>query len=363
MRRLNKSSSQGGFSLIELMVGLVIGLLATLVIMQVFSAFEGQKRSTSGGADAQTNGTIALINLQSAIQMAGYGLPMPMADKDNSSLECNLMAVDFDPDSNAATINSTNLFPVSIQDGGGANSDTITIRYSTTAAGAVPVAITDPTNATSAQGLNVVNNIGCGGERTAAEYANLYTGKFNIALITRGATCGFAAIDTQPSTTAGGVSKIRLKTVPAALGALAVNDTITCMGDWRDYTFDIVNNELRRNGQPIVSEVVRLHAQYGVSATANSNAVTAWVDATGVWVTPSVVNRNRIKAVRVVVVLRNGLKEKTEVTTVAPVAWVDSGNTQIAIDVSSLTDWKNYRYRVFGTTIPLRNILWSREAL
>ena len=33
--------NQQGFSLIEILVGLVIGLLATLVIMQVFSVFEG----------------------------------------------------------------------------------------------------------------------------------------------------------------------------------------------------------------------------------------------------------------------------------------------------------------------------------
>ena len=41
-------NNQAGFSLVELMVGLVIGLMATLVIMQVFSTFEGQKRTTTG---------------------------------------------------------------------------------------------------------------------------------------------------------------------------------------------------------------------------------------------------------------------------------------------------------------------------
>jgi type IV pilus assembly protein PilW len=38
--RLN-DSRQAGFSLVELMVGLIIGLLATLAIVQVFSIFEG----------------------------------------------------------------------------------------------------------------------------------------------------------------------------------------------------------------------------------------------------------------------------------------------------------------------------------
>ena len=81
------TAKQYGFSLVELMVGLVIGLLATLVIIQVFSTFEGQKRSTSGSSDAQTNGSIALMSIQRNVQMAGYGLPLPMADKINSVLK------------------------------------------------------------------------------------------------------------------------------------------------------------------------------------------------------------------------------------------------------------------------------------
>lgn len=49
-----RANKQAGFSLIEVMVGLVVSLLVSLVIMQVFAVFEGQKRSTSGTADAQT---------------------------------------------------------------------------------------------------------------------------------------------------------------------------------------------------------------------------------------------------------------------------------------------------------------------
>ena len=81
-----KTVSQAGFSLVELMVGLVIGLLATLAIMQVFGAFEEQKRSTSGTADAQTNGSVALYNLQRDVRLAGFGLPL--FDKNNLSLKC-----------------------------------------------------------------------------------------------------------------------------------------------------------------------------------------------------------------------------------------------------------------------------------
>lgn len=43
-------------------------------MMQVFSAAEGQKRSTTGTGDAQSNGAMALYSLQRDIRQAGYGL-------------------------------------------------------------------------------------------------------------------------------------------------------------------------------------------------------------------------------------------------------------------------------------------------
>ena len=65
---------QRGVTLVELMVGMLIGLLAVIVISQVLLVSEGQSRTTSGGADAQVNGALALYALQRDVQMAGYGL-------------------------------------------------------------------------------------------------------------------------------------------------------------------------------------------------------------------------------------------------------------------------------------------------
>lgn len=74
MKNAPAALRQNGLSLIELMVALVIGLVTTLVIMQVFSVFEDQKRATTGSADAQTSDNIALYLIARDLQMAGYGL-------------------------------------------------------------------------------------------------------------------------------------------------------------------------------------------------------------------------------------------------------------------------------------------------
>ena len=45
-----------------------------LVASQVMQAFEGQKRTSTGGNDSQTNGALAVYLLEQEIRMAGYGL-------------------------------------------------------------------------------------------------------------------------------------------------------------------------------------------------------------------------------------------------------------------------------------------------
>lgn len=65
---------QRGLSLVELMVAVVIGLLTVLAITQSMSFFESQRRGTTTGADAQSNGGLATYMLERELRMAGYGV-------------------------------------------------------------------------------------------------------------------------------------------------------------------------------------------------------------------------------------------------------------------------------------------------
>lgn len=359
----NFNVRQRGFSLVELLVGLVIGLFATLAVMQTFSVFEGQKRSTSGTADAQTNGSIALMQLRRSIETAGYGLPMPNADFQNNILRCT---------SNVA------VYPAQIEQGTGDNgSDKIILRYSTGGAGAVPIDIVNPT-ASATEGMEVSNNIGCGSdlEMSATTYKAKYkvplddatkNNPANTVMIIRGNQCGFAEIAKQPTNDTGVDKKSYIKIVSAPF-TLANNDKLACMGGWASYTYEVRNNQLWLNNDPIISGVVDMQAQYGVSNTPGENTVPAagWVEPTGAWAAPAAPARNRIKAVRVALVLQNGLKEKVNVTAAGSedlLAWRDANGVGTAMNVSFLPDWRNYRYRTFSTTVPLRNVLWSWEAV
>jgi len=62
-----------GFSLVEILVAMVIALLGTIIIFQVFAVSEGIRRTSTSGGDAQQFGALALFTLERDVRVAGYG--------------------------------------------------------------------------------------------------------------------------------------------------------------------------------------------------------------------------------------------------------------------------------------------------
>jgi type IV pilus assembly protein PilW len=147
----------------------------------------------------------------------------------------------------------------------------------------------------------------------------------------------------------------------------------------------------RTDFSPLASNIVNMQVQYGVDTenpmgTIQSNCKTNpvpgvstltaadadavvddWVNATGNWANngatlPALTDLRRIRAVRIGLVARSGVKASGKAgdlcNTVAPVIHWDSG-TDMTPDLSAVADWQCYRYKVFQTTIPVRNALWS----
>jgi type IV pilus assembly protein PilW len=350
-------TKQSGFTIVEIMVGLAIGMLASIVIMQVFSQFETQKRTSTGTSDAQTNGSIALFTLSRDLQQAGY----PLITYSNSPLKCTTLKDE------GVDANINRLAPVTIVDGIAAvginASDSITLRYGTSTMGGIPANITAIASPTP-NDVTVANHFGClVGDKV------LITNVTACALTTVDAT---SAVATPPAT-------ITLRN----MSVVATGSTLACLGTWNEITYALNNGNLERNGVPIVVGIVNLQAQYGISAAGlvntdpNFNQITQWVNASGSWATPSVTDRNRIKAVRIALIARNSKIESSAVSSACSsinsasptgvCAWEGNLTSPApSVDLSNgnaLPDWAQYRYRVFEIIVPLRNVIWSKDSL
>jgi type IV pilus assembly protein PilW len=105
--------------------------------------------------------------------------------------------------------------------------------------------------------------------------------------------------------------------------------------------------------------VIALRVQYGVSAAAGQTTISSWQEPTGAGWTPlSIVNTQRLRAVKVGIVVRSDQPEKKDVnspectTTVVGPKVLDFDTTPT--DVGGVS-WKCFRYRTSVVTVPLRN--------
>lgn len=377
MRQHSLLQRQRGVSLVELLVGLVIGLVATLAISNLFSNFEARKRIIAGGADAQSNGVLALYYIQRDAQNAGFGLPI-YNSSDASPLRCPL----------DTTINQDgvliNLSPVIIVDGG-TGSDIVRIRYGNPAAGGASLRATGNMNAPTLDG----RLIGCQENDVVLFHQTPANPSCSLARLQR----------LNPDRTINTLTE--LNTAPTANPVTNLNGSewvrFSCLGAWNQYQYSVSTAfELNRTGGtagtlpfpnsaqvPVASDIVALQAQYGVATTVDPtststsgagflNRVDQWVDATGIYGPGMVLlDRNRIRAIRVAVVARDGNLQKQAVSQACN--GTDTGLSRVCIwradatpgnvDLTALPDWQRYRYRTFEATIPLRNILWNRDAL
>ena len=172
-RRSAARRATAGFGLVETMVALVIGLLATFIIMQVFATSESRKRTTTGGADAQSDAAVALYLMERDLRQAGYGLA-PNAEDFNyvappaGSLTTGILAqctsVRAYNENRATTTDfvytQSTLAPVVINpptvSAGDANTDIVLVNYSSSGGmigKGIPLA--NPNGATTQSGGNV----------------------------------------------------------------------------------------------------------------------------------------------------------------------------------------------------------------
>lgn len=345
-RHPRRSIGSGGFSLVEIMVGMVIGMLGIIVMMQIFALAEGQKRTTTGGGDAQNNGAIALYGLQRDIRQSGYGI------SNFGLIGCNVL---LRPGLTLTAMAPTTIFPAGMLNplipAGDANTDSLLVVYgntngspqgdgitATTVAPHTSYPVQTPTSFTP--GDNVValpqtRPTPC--NLTLTQVASVVSPSVNVntgAAMTNGATLYNLGQSPQIQAYAirgGNLTVCDFTANDCSLAANTGNSAI-----W----------------VPIASNIVSMRAEYGHDANTPMDGIVDGFDQ----VTPATAcNWVKTSAVRLVLVARSGQYEKIAVTTVAP-AWLGSAGTPVILTADA--NWQNYRYKVFQTVVPIRNVVW-----
>ncbi len=347
-----------GVTLVELLVAMVISLIAITAIFQVFSVFEGQKRTTMGGGEAQTNGALALFTLERELRQAGYGI------NSTDYLGCNTLGWD-DTTGTAFTITFT---PVQITQGAGEAPDTLTVLYGN--GNLMPQAVSlIQTMFNDTSPYRVANRFGFqeGDVVVVAETGlNCTVGQTTTLPAILGQQDLIIHSQGNYTDAVTGAQVATRYNKASGLGVVyTFNGRVFNLGQRPSYNIYTVQNGQLAVQQmlsapstavtTIYDSIVQVQAQYGRDTNADGiiDVFDEFVPATAAdWAT--------ILAVRIGVVSRSSLYEKTEVSPATIKLWDDSAVAPTTVGpVWTLTaDERHYRYKVFQTVVPIRNMIW-----
>ena len=350
-----------GFGLVEIMVAVVIGLLSTIVIFQVFTVFEGQKRTTTSGGDAQQNGLLALYTIERGTRMAGYGINYAPL------FGCNVLGYDAVP---PARNFSFTLAPVQITDGAAGAPDSVTLVYGNSNQLMASVQLLQAANSTDVSFI-VDNSFGfvagdvlmvgeAGKNCSLATVTSVASTNVNRATGTYTDANGTNQIARYNASGGPGVNYSIWNPVTQTGGRLFDLGPAPAVVTYSVQNSQLVAQNLIAGGtaSAIVDGIVQLQAQYGRDIDGDG-AVDTWTPPSPPAAPATPTDWSRVLALRLAVVARSQQAERPDpqtgicsTTTAAP-TW--SGGT---ILLTADANWRCYRYRVFETVIPVRNQIW-----
>jgi type IV pilus assembly protein PilW len=389
--------SQRGVTLIEMMVALLIGTVLSIAVMLVLSTFEGRRRTLGSASDLDQAGALAMFQLDRWIRSAGsglgqgssfaYGCRLFAAKSGHQILPATALQPPFGSvDPGAAGV--FRLAPVLILPGqttpgvSGQASDVLVVMSAGNDASQVPSLLSAPPTATqltlanltefspgdvllladrqmSASGgpadclvSQAASSLTTSGTGTAlplgadGAYYGASVGSASIA----GFTDASVAFDLGAATASG-------SSQPPSFQLIGVGDNDTLFG------YDLL--QVSGNVPQAQAEgVFEMHAVYGIDSTGNAdNKVDQWVGAgsASAYSVAALTDGSaaatgllkNIRAVRVALVLRASLPEKTVVTPGPLTMFSDLSGLSITRVLTPAE--QHYRYRVLESTVPVRN--------
>jgi type IV pilus assembly protein PilW len=377
-------------------------LIGVLVIFQVFAVNEDVRRTTTAGSDEQTSGLLALLRLERELRLAGFGIndfdlmgcTMSMYDNLNAPPNVpNFALAPVQITSNAgATPDVIGIIygdrtqtSASVQLGNDMNNpqDTVTLTYrfgfrtgDRFVIGQQPPPAPQPAvNCTMAEVNGLIGLIDL--QHDGSSYLNMVS---NLVAQPRfNSPAGFPAAYPY---LAGKVMNLGQAPVREQLSVLvgnadpSRNNKLYIQNFWADPTNPTFT------AQAVADQIVGLKAEYGMDDGNNNGTVqrAAYAADDNIVDNYTTVNPTtqqgwqRVRAVRLAVVSRSlvAAKPLQGTTCDATPDFTDDANYQVRwargpdapagrkIDVRIGADWRCYKYKVYESVVPLRNVFWRQ---
>ncbi len=393
---LHSTRRAHGFSLVELMVSVVIGLLAILFATRIMTDGERNKDAAMGGSDSMQNGMLAMFQIGGDAEQAGFGLNDPLINGCNTVFSDSQGYVLAPALRDGETVRP---LAAAVIEPGGEAPDRLTLYAGSATGGATTLRVTQ-------------NYIG--GNTITVDRQGWGFALGDVIVVAPeqpGADCAMAQVSANPLTEP--IPQLQFGSVEQRFnrGQLDVeydgNTTrVFNLGPGARlafHTWSVDGGYLRlratdmagaaENGQAVADNIVTLKAQYGFDTRESTDfkpglgtVIGQWssemIDADGDGVDGGAGDYARIVALRIAVVARAKNPERpvadadgeaqckatVEVENQEPVylfnreqpQGVDAVPVKVDLAVAGDTvDWRCYRYRVFETIVPLRNASWS----
>lgn len=348
------SNFQHGFSLVEILVGLVIGMFGVMIVLQVLSVNEAQKRTSTSGGDAQTSAMVSLAMIERDILSAGFGTP---------DIDCAI--INAYNDTLTPPQFTLSARPLLIQaNTPSSGSDQITIGRGSSALGSVPTTVqNNMPNSSSILRVNYGADFKAGDVVLISQSPKDCT---VVQLTQDGQRTGTGNVspaigtqwDLQHNPTSAWNPPGGMNIFPT--GGYTTGAIVYNMGQLENVRYYVSNNNLMyqdmtkpavagSNPSIVANGVISLKALYGRDT--NSDGYADIFDITN----PT--GNREVVAVRIGILIQGSQYEKEMVSPASIVLWT-SGSTN-GPEISLSDEQRHYRYRTYNTIVPLRNILWN----
>jgi type IV pilus assembly protein PilW len=335
--------AQRGFGLIELLISLVVALVITLAAASSAMVFNATQKQSMGAGAASNNAAVTLAVIKEEVGQAGLGF------FGETSYLCSGLNVSV----GTSDLSMVSFSPVQVVRTG--DVDQLDVIYASSIEGGANVLLKQSSDKTAAVTKSYL-------PATIGQAILLAPATPVDRCSVRSVTAVSTSLPLTLSFGGSGTGSTYNQVAFASPATYAADARINVLGtlNWNRFRLDgsnlMLEQPLTGASAVMARNVVAFRVSYGISAAVGQTTISAWQDPSGAgWAPLSVINTQRLRAVRVGMVIRSDQPQREKGACVATSDKPTALGFQVTPPDVGGVPWSCFRYRSTEVTVPLRN--------